>query len=114
MATAHNTPHASDPEVHETQVRLTLAAEDEWTEEALERDAVSMLAAVEREVSGILGPVVAWNIERGEIELEFTIPSTSGAAVHERAAALMQVVERKLPLLREVESHTATGALAGA
>jgi hypothetical protein len=107
MGTAHDSPPASDA----TQMRLTLVAEGDWTEEILEQHAVSMLAAVEREATGILGPVVAWNIDRGEIELEFTVPTLSGVEVHECAASVMKIVERELPL-REVESHTATGALA--
>lgn len=100
----------SDSGTAMTQVELTLFAHGNWDEEALERDAMRMLEAVEQGADGALGPVVAWNNERGAIELEFTVAAL-GSEVHRVNAAVMQIVERELPL-REVESHTASGALA--
>ena len=92
-------------------MQLTLYAHGAWDEAALERDAMKLLGAVEGEAVEVLGPVVAWNIDRGEIELEFTVPTLSGSVVHTVAARVMEVVERELPL-REVESRTTSTALA--
>lgn len=117
MATPEDTPTpngndlpAPEPGEAQVRVRFTSAAEviDELPDEdRLEEDAVAILEAVEQHASDlVLGPVVAWNTDRCEIELEFTVPPVTGSELHRRIALVMQVVEREIPVAREVASET--------
>jgi hypothetical protein len=117
MATLENTPLADgrDTRSREAQVQVTLSIEEgaKYTEPILEEMAYKVLAAVEEHAHGVvLGPAVAWNIEHGEIDLDFIVSVLSDSEVHQRIGLVMSILERELPIARESASRTATAPLA--
>lgn len=113
-ATAHPTSHdAPEPRVREAHVQLTLVIHAEITDEDLEALAYDGLEAVNTHAAGVvLGPVVAWNTERREIDFDFTVAALSESEVHQRIGLVLSILERELPITRETSSRTATAPVA--
>lgn len=88
---------ASKP--RDAHVQITMAAQGPIDEASLEDSAMRALAAIEEHATGVaLGPVVAWNVERGDIDLDFTVEAATTSEVHQRVGIVMAIIERTLPV----------------
>lgn len=105
--------------MHQSDVTLTLIAEEQIDSEMLEDYTFSVLAAVEEHAGDLIeGPVVAADFAANAIELDFTVCHDSQSDAQHKITQVLALIEQHSPVLfgahdasvraTEVEEHAAT------
>lgn len=91
----------------EVDARLVLTADGDQGPEDIEAAMMKVLEALAADATDVaLDLVGSCNLERREIELEFTLEAKTGAEVHRCFSRVLEIIEREVPLAREVASET--------
>jgi len=109
MTTAeHDGVRDATRQTREYSVRLQLlVAAPELSSDALERLAIDVLEAVERNSSEALGAAVACDFAAGAVDLQFSLEVKSASEVHHRVGLLLSAIERDTNVIIEFTSETA-------
>jgi hypothetical protein len=96
----------STPATREVDVHVCLGIEGAISPADFDELMVRVLNAIEGKAAGIaLGPAVAGNTERKEIDLDFSIEVVGNAEIHQKVGLVMTVLEHELPLVVETGSR---------
>ena len=91
----------------EVEARLLLSADGDQGPEEIENAMMKVIEALEGDAAGVAHDLVgSCNLVKREIELEFTIEAQTAAGVHRCLGHVVEVIEREVPIAREVASET--------
>jgi hypothetical protein len=96
--------HATTREV---DVHLCLGIANAISEEDFDELMVQVLTTIENKGAAfILGPAVAGDYSRKEIDVDFSTEVSSSAEAHQKIGLLMTMLENELPIIVENGSRT--------